>query len=107
MEYNGYTIEEDNTGYAPKNLRFSFFTDDGERCIGSGETIEDCENQIDELNLEEIHKDANLLKISFENWIKEKGWWFIHPLKVYDHKNKEIYKTESELHELFLNRNRD
>lgn len=104
MEYNGYTIEEDNTGYAPKHLKFHFYAIDDEIAKGAGESIEDCERQIDELNLEVIHKDADLLKISFENWIKEKGWWFIHPLKVYVHKNKEIYKTESELHELFLNR---
>ncbi len=62
MEYNGYLIEEDKTGYAPKHLRFSFFTNDGEKIIGSGESIEDCEKQIDELNLDEIHKDADLLK---------------------------------------------
>jgi hypothetical protein len=62
MEYNGYLIEEDKTGYAPKHLRFSFFTDDGEKIIGSGESVEDCEKQIDELNLDEIHKDTDLLK---------------------------------------------
>ena len=30
MEYKGYLIEEDKTGYAPKHLRFCYFADDGE-----------------------------------------------------------------------------
>ena len=33
----------------------------------------------------------------FENWISKNGWWYIHPLKIYAHKNKEIYKTYEEL----------
>jgi len=103
MEYNGYLIEPNLTGY----VNFDFYKPESDLITGNGENIEDCQKQIDELNLYEVHKDADLLKISFEDWIKEKGWWFIHPLKVYGHKNKEIYKTESELHELFLNRKRD
>ena len=50
MEYNGYTIEEDKTGYAPKESKFSFFLDEGEMYCGSGESIEDCQKQIDERN---------------------------------------------------------
>jgi hypothetical protein len=46
--YKGFIIADDCTGYAPKHLRFSFFTDDGETFIGSGESIEDCKSQIDE-----------------------------------------------------------
>lgn len=49
MEYKGYLIEEDKTGYAPKEMQFSFFLDDGEKYCGSGESIEDCKQQIDEL----------------------------------------------------------
>ena len=30
MEYNGYIIEEDRTGYAPKHLRFHFFAENDE-----------------------------------------------------------------------------
>ena len=47
--YKGYSFAEDTTGYAPKNLRFSFYIDDGETIAGSGESIEDCKQQIDEL----------------------------------------------------------
>ena len=49
VDYKGYRIEEDRYGYAPKNSRFSIFNDDGETCFGSGESIEDCKDQIDEL----------------------------------------------------------
>jgi hypothetical protein len=49
MKYKRYLIEEDPTGYAPKNFRFSFYLDDGEKYWGSGESIEDCKKQIDEL----------------------------------------------------------
>jgi len=48
MEYKGYLIEEDRTGYAPSHLKFSFFNDDGETCFGSGDSIEDCKKQIDD-----------------------------------------------------------
>jgi len=51
MEYKGYVISEDNSGYAPFNLRFNIFNDDGEFYFGSGESIEDCKEQIDELIL--------------------------------------------------------
>lgn len=47
--YKGYSISEDLTGYAPKNDRFSYFLDDGETYIGSGESVEDCKTQIDEI----------------------------------------------------------
>lgn len=47
--YKDYLIDEDKTGYAPKEMRFSFFLDDGEKYCGSGKSIEDCKQQIDEL----------------------------------------------------------
>ena len=53
MEYKGCLIEEDRHGYAPKDSKFSFFNDDGETYFGSGESIEDCKYQIDELILNE------------------------------------------------------
>ena len=37
MNYKNYTIEPDNTGYAPKNMTFVIFKE--EEYIGSGETI--------------------------------------------------------------------
>jgi len=48
-EYRGYIISQDITGYAPKDSQFAFFLDDGELYCGSGESIEDCKQQIDEL----------------------------------------------------------
>lgn len=47
--YRGYVIEEDNTGYAPKHLRFHFFELGDEIAKGCGESIEDCKRQIDEI----------------------------------------------------------
>jgi len=49
MKYKNYTIEQDNTGYAPKHLRFHFFAEDDEYAKGAGESVEDCKKQIDEL----------------------------------------------------------
>ena len=48
-DYKGYRIEIDRTGYASKEDMYSFFNDDGENYFGSGESIEDCKQQIDEL----------------------------------------------------------
>lgn len=49
MEYLGYKIGQDMTGYAPKDMRFHFSFDDGETVLGHGESVEDCKEQIDEL----------------------------------------------------------
>lgn len=62
MNYKEYEIEEDNTGFAPE--KFSFFLDDGERYIGSGNTIEECKSKID---IEEIVNNIQPLII---NWLK-------------------------------------
>ena len=40
MNYKNYTIEPDNTGYAPKNMVFGIFKE--EEYIGSGGTVEEC-----------------------------------------------------------------
>ena len=48
MKYKGYLIEQDMTGYAPKNMQYSYFLDE-ETYSGSGETLEDCKKQIYEL----------------------------------------------------------
>lgn len=102
MEYNGFLIEEDNTGIAPKNSRFHFYISGDEVVTGWGESIEGCEKKIDEINLCEVLKDADLLESSFIRWIVKNGWMYIVPLKIYQHKNKEIYKTKSELNDIFL-----
>lgn len=48
MKYRGYLIEQDMTGYAPKNMQYHCFLDE-ETYSGSGETLEDCKRQIDEI----------------------------------------------------------
>lgn len=50
MNYKNYTIEPDNTGYAPKNMTFGIFKE--EEYIGSGETVEECKKLINENLLE-------------------------------------------------------
>ena len=50
MNYKNYTIEPDNTGYAPKNMVFGIFKE--EEYIGSGGTVEECKKLIDENILE-------------------------------------------------------
>lgn len=47
--YRGYKIDEDNTGFAPVNMQFHFYFDDGEIISGYGSSVKDCKNQIDEL----------------------------------------------------------
>lgn len=54
MEYRGYIIEQDRTGYAPKHLRFGFYKECDEIFTGQGESIEDCKSQIDEIIEEEF-----------------------------------------------------
>ena len=56
MNYKNYTIEPDNTGYAPKSMTFGIFKE--EEYIGSGETIEECKKLIDE-NILENYLDFN------------------------------------------------
>lgn len=49
MNYKGFTISEDLSGFAPKKERFNFCFE-GDGCvIGHGEFIEHCQKQIDEL----------------------------------------------------------
>ena len=78
MEYKGYTIEEDNTGYAPKHLIFHFFEND-EYAVGAGESIEDCQKQIDELILNKI-KDILEEHFGWENLDCEDKKWFVDEL---------------------------
>jgi len=40
MKYNGYLIEEENTGIAPKNAKFYFHIIDEEIICGYGENAE-------------------------------------------------------------------
>jgi len=48
MKYKNYLIEQDKTGYAPKNMQFHFWHKDGEKILGHGHSIENCKQQIDE-----------------------------------------------------------
>ena len=45
MNYKGFEIAQDNTGFAPEE--FSYFLDDGEIYVGSGKSIDECKAQID------------------------------------------------------------
>ena len=56
MNYKNYTIEPDNTGYAPKNMVFGIFKE--EEYIGSGGTVEECKKLIDENILEDFEKET-------------------------------------------------
>ena len=47
--YKDYFIEIDKTGYAPEDSQYFFFKECDEKATGFGESIEDCEKQIDEL----------------------------------------------------------
>lgn len=79
MEYNGYFIYPDKTGYAPKESKFSFFLDEGEMYCGSGESIEDCQKQIDELILNRI-KEILEEQFGWENLDCEDKKWFVDEL---------------------------
>lgn len=48
-DYKGYRIDQDRTGFAPKNMVFHFWINDGENVAGFGESVEDCKEQIDEI----------------------------------------------------------
>lgn len=50
MEYKGYLIEPNNTGY----VNYDFYKPEEELIAGNGETIEDCKLQIDKLINEEL-----------------------------------------------------
>ena len=52
MNYKNYTIEPDNTGYAPKNMMFGIFKE--EEYIESGGTVEECKKLIDEHILDNV-----------------------------------------------------
>lgn len=67
MNYKNYTIEPDNTGYAPKNMTFGIFKE--EEYIGSCETVEECKKLINE-NLLENFEWTDKSVIDFVNWFK-------------------------------------
>ena len=77
--YKNYLIAIDMTGYASKQDLYSFFLDDGELYCGSGESIEDCKKQIDELNLTEI-KDILESDFGWQNLDCEDKKWFVDEL---------------------------
>ena len=65
MNYKNYTIEPDNTVYAPKNMVFGIFKE--EEYIGSGGTVEECKKLIDENILEDFEWTDKSV-IDFVNW---------------------------------------
>jgi len=64
MEYRGYKIEPNNTGY----VNFDFHKP--ESFSGSGETIEDCVKQIDELLSEECPQLIKMDKLVHDNLVE-------------------------------------
>ena len=58
MKYKNYTIEPDNSRYAPKSMMFGIFKE--EEYIGSGGTVEECKKLIDENILENLELNENL-----------------------------------------------
>ena len=86
MNYKNYTIEADNTGYAPKNMTFLIFNE--EEYIGSGETIEECKKLIDE-NILENFEWTDKSVIDFVNWFLD-----LHKLPFrYKLENMEILES--------------
>ena len=86
MNYKNYTIEADNTGYAPKKMTFLIFNE--EEYIGSGETIEECEKLIDENILENFEWNDKRV-IDFVNWFLD-----LHKLPFrYKLENMEILES--------------
>ena len=86
MNYKNYTIEPDNTGYAPKSMTYGIYKDGEsiERC----ETVEECKKLIDEIILENFEwNDASV--IDFVNWFLE-----LHKLPFrYKLENKDILES--------------
>jgi predicted RNase H-like HicB family nuclease len=79
MEYNGYLIEPDKTGYAPKDSKYFIFKIDEEKSCGFGSTIEDCKKEIDELILERI-KVILEEQFGWGNLDCEDNKWFVDEL---------------------------
>ena len=86
MNYKNYTIEPDNTGYAPKNMKFGIYKD--EESIGRCETVEECKKLIDEYILENFEW-TNEKVIDFVNWFLD-----LHKLSFrYKLENMEILES--------------
>ncbi len=66
MEYRGYKIEPNNTGY----VNFDFYLIDSELISGHGKTIEDCVKQIDELLNEECPQLKKMDKLVHDNLVE-------------------------------------
>jgi len=69
MEYRNHLIEQDTTGYAPKDMMFSIYIDDGEQCVGHGCCIENCKAQVDELLLND--ETPNFMDEIFNNPLQQ------------------------------------
>ena len=86
MNYKNYTIEPDNTGYAPKNMTFGIYKDGEsiERC----ETVEEAKKLIDEYILENFEWTDKSV-IDFVNWFLD-----LHKLPFrYKLENKDILES--------------
>ena len=49
MKYIGYEINQDSSGFAPKELIFYYTEEDEEEIIGYAESVDECKKEIDEL----------------------------------------------------------
>jgi hypothetical protein len=77
--YKGFWFEFDKSGFAPKNSKVHFFSEDEDFAIGSGESIEDCKKQIDEKILEQI-KEKLEFDYGWSNLDCEDNKWFVDNL---------------------------
>jgi hypothetical protein len=77
--YKGYWFGFDKSGFAPNNSKVNFFSEEEDFAIGSGESIEDCKKQIDEIILEQI-KEKLEFDFGWSNLDCEDKKWFVDNL---------------------------
>jgi hypothetical protein len=77
--YKGYWFEFDKSGFAPNNSKVHFFSEEEDFAIGSGESIEDCKKQIDEIIIEQI-KEKLEFDCGWSNLDCEDKKWFVDNL---------------------------
>ena len=49
MDYRGFKIDYDISGYAPKNMVYFFYEEGADMVAGFGKNSDDCKKQIDEI----------------------------------------------------------
>jgi len=77
--YKGYWFQFDKSGFAPKNSKVHFFSEEQDFAVGSGESIEDCKKQIDEIIIEDI-KEKLEFDYGWENLDCKDKKWFVDEL---------------------------